>query len=127
MGTCLIARHRATSQNRVSLHGDAFRLVRFGGRKMVRDFLNLKSRGSIGRTQAVSIPSALRCSQSPGDQKAESFVRTVHKADGLEIPTLKSNDGQILTKNHLRVVISNTQHESFKICKKTWISCFWKL
>ena len=56
---------------------------------MVRDFFNLKSRGSIGRTQAVSIPSTLRCSQSPGEQKAESFVRTVHKADGLEIPTLK--------------------------------------
>ena len=55
---------------------------------MVRDLFNLKSRGSIGRTQAVSIPSALRCSQSPGDQKAESFVRTVHKADGLDIPTL---------------------------------------
>ena len=57
---------------------------------MVRGRKKLKSRGYIGRTQAVSIPSALRCSQSPGDQKAESFVRTVHKADGLEIPTLKS-------------------------------------
>ena len=56
---------------------------------MVRDQKYLKSRGYIGRTQAVSIPSALRCSQSPGDQKGKSFVRTVHKADGLEIPTLK--------------------------------------
>ena len=56
---------------------------------MIRGRKKLKSRGYIGRTQAVSIPSALRCSQSPGDQKGKSFVRTVHKADGLDIPTLK--------------------------------------
>ena len=56
---------------------------------MVRDFKNFKSRGRIGRPQAVSIPSDLRCSQSPGDQKGKSFVRTVHNADGLDIPTLK--------------------------------------